>query len=104
MTSHENSCDTFASNPLLLAQVRPQLEATFSRHAGGASLLQTLFANVRTALLHGIQLVFLWSAIVMTVAIVLNVLLKNVPLRHSHAPVPEAQTTHTVKSPEWDLH
>jgi EmrB/QacA subfamily drug resistance transporter len=88
------------SNPLLLAQVRPQLEATFSRHAGGASLLQTLFANVRTALLHGIQLVFLWSAIVMTVAIVLNVLLKNVPLRHSHAPGPEAQTTQMVKSHE----
>jgi hypothetical protein len=83
--------------------MRPQLEATFSRYEGGANLLQTLFANVRTALLHGIQLVFLSSAIVMTVAIILNVLLKNVPLRHSHAPGPGAQT-HMVKSPEWDPH
>ena len=72
------------SNPPLLAQMRPQLEATFSRFENGASLLQVLFANVRTALLHGTQLVFLSSAIVMTMGIVLNVFLKNVPLRHSH--------------------
>jgi EmrB/QacA subfamily drug resistance transporter len=76
------------SNPLLLEQMRPQLIATFSRFENGAALLQGLFANVRTALLHGIQLVFLSSAIVMMVAIVLNVLLKNVPLRHGHAPEP----------------
>jgi len=76
------------SNPLLLAQVRPQLVAAFSHFENGPALLQTLFANVRIALLHGIQLVFLSSAIVKMIAIVLNVLLKNVPLKHSHAPEP----------------
>jgi predicted MFS family arabinose efflux permease len=76
------------SNPLLLGQMRPQLESTFSRLENGSSMLQTLFANVRTSLLHGIQLVFLSSAIVMTVAIVLNLLLKNVPLRHGRVPEP----------------
>lgn len=74
------------SNPLMLAQMRPQLEATFSHYANGLSLLQTLFANVRMALVHGIQLIFISSAIVMTAAVVLNILLKNVPLRHGHAP------------------
>jgi MFS family permease len=76
------------SNPLLLGQMRPQLEAAFGRLENGSSLLQTLYANVRTALLHGIQLVFLWSAMVMMLAVVLNVFLKNVPLKHSHAPEP----------------
>jgi len=76
------------SNPLLLEQMRPQLIATFSHVENGTALLQGLFANVRIALLHGIQLVFLSSAIVMMAAIVLNVLLKNVPLKHSHAPEP----------------
>src|SRR5579863_3873161 len=64
------------SNPLLLGQMRPQLVETFSHFENGPALLQTLFANVRIALLHGIQLVFLSSAIVKMIAIVLNVLLK----------------------------
>ena len=73
------------SNPLMLAQLRPQLEATFAKLPGGVGLLQTLFANVRTSLVHGLQLIFLSSAVVMTLAIVLNVLLRNIPLRH-HSP------------------
>ncbi|MBV9744498.1 MAG: MFS transporter [Acidobacteriia bacterium] len=77
------------SNPLLLAQLRPQLEATFARYADGPTILRNLFANVRTALLHGLQLIFLVSAVIMCAAVVLNILLKDVKLRRSHAPEPE---------------
>lgn len=73
------------SNPLMLAQMRPQLEATFAKLPGGTALLQVLFGNVRTALVHGLQLIFLTSAIVMTASIVLNVMLRNVPLKHHSA-------------------
>ena len=37
----------YFSNPLLLVQSRPQLEAVFARVPGGAALLQTLFTNVK---------------------------------------------------------
>jgi MFS family permease len=77
------------SNPLLLAQMRPQLEETFSRYSDGNEILQTLFAHVRTALLHGLQQIFFTSAVVMGLAVVLNVLLRDVKLRRSHAPEPE---------------
>jgi EmrB/QacA subfamily drug resistance transporter len=77
------------SNPLLLAQQRPQLEATFARYSEGATILQSLFANVRTSLLHGIQLIFVASALIMGAGVVLNILLKDVKLRRSHAPEPE---------------
>jgi EmrB/QacA subfamily drug resistance transporter len=75
------------SNPLLLAQIRPRLEAAFSRYPGGANLLHTLFANVRTSLTHGLQVIFLVGAVIMTAAVLLNVVLREVPLRgHASAP------------------
>lgn len=77
------------SNPLLLAQLRPRLESTFQQFPNGDHLLQSLFAAVRVALLHGIQLIFLASAVVMCAAIVPNVLLRNVPLRRHQAPEPK---------------
>jgi EmrB/QacA subfamily drug resistance transporter len=77
------------SNPLLLPQMRPQLEATFSHYENGPHMLQTLYGNVRTALLGGIRLIFLTSAVLMFGMIVLNVLLKDVPLRHGPAPASE---------------
>ena len=40
----------YFSNPLLLVQIRPQLEAAFGRVPGGLALLQTLFTNVKTSL------------------------------------------------------
>ncbi|PWU07824.1 MAG: hypothetical protein C5B51_09200, partial [Terriglobia bacterium] len=76
-------------NPLLLAQLRPRLEEEFGRIPGGLQLLQSLFANVRTSLLHGLQLIFLASAVIMCGSVILNVLLKNVPLRRHHVPEPE---------------
>jgi EmrB/QacA subfamily drug resistance transporter len=75
-------------NPLLLPQMRPQLDAIFGRYPEGPQLLQTLLASVRSGLVHGIQLIFFSSAILMTAAIVLNILLPNVPLRHGQAPKP----------------
>jgi EmrB/QacA subfamily drug resistance transporter len=77
------------SNPLLLAQRRPELEATFAHYSEGTAILQSLFGNVRTALLHGIQLIFVASAVIMCAGVVLNILLKDVKLRRSHAPEAE---------------
>ena len=67
------------SNPLMLAQMRPQLDAAFGPN--GKDLLNTLLANVRTSLIHGLQLIFISSAVLMTLAILLHVFLKNIPLR-----------------------
>jgi MFS family permease len=71
----------YFSNPLLLVQMRPQLEAAFGRTPGGLALMQTLFANVRTALTHGLQLVFFWGAVIMTAAVLLHLMLRSEPLR-----------------------
>jgi MFS family permease len=77
------------SNPLLLGQLRPQLDAMFGHSASGRELLQLLMANVRTGLLHGLQSIFFASAVIMTLAIILHVMLRDVPLRRHHAPEPE---------------
>jgi len=78
---------TFFNNPLLLIQMRPQMEAFFSRYPNGLALMQTLMVNVRESLVHGLHLIFLSSVCVMAGAAVLNLLLKNVPLRtHHYAP------------------
>jgi hypothetical protein len=44
---------------------------------------------VRIGLLNGLQRIFLASAIIMTLAIVLHIMLRDVPLRRHHAPEPE---------------
>jgi EmrB/QacA subfamily drug resistance transporter len=77
------------SNPLLLGQIRPKLDATFGGSPAGIHLLQMLLANVRIGLLHGLQRIFFASAVIMTLAIILHVLLRDVPLRRHHAPEPE---------------
>jgi len=80
----------YFNNPLLLVQMRPQIEALFSRYPNGLDLMQTLMLNVRESLVHGLHLIFVSSACVMGGAVVLNLLLKNVPLRtHHHAPSTE---------------
>src|SRR5262249_17420723 len=56
----------YFDNPLLLVQVRPQLERAFGAVPGGRQLLQTLLTSVNTSLLHGLQSVFFWSAVIMT--------------------------------------
>lgn len=77
------------SNPLLLAQMRPKLDATFGGSESGRHLLQLLLANVRTGLLNGLQRIFFVSAVLMTLAIVLHIALRDVPLRRHHVPEPE---------------
>jgi MFS family permease len=69
------------SNPLMLAQIRPQLEAGFGRYPGGLQLLKVLLANVRLALVRGIHEIFFVGAIIMCCAVVLNLFLKEVRLK-----------------------
>lgn len=77
------------SNPLRLNQMRDKLDAAFGNSPAGMHLLQTLMANVRAGLLHGLQRVFFASAVIMTLAIVLHLVLRDVPLRRHHIPEPE---------------
>ncbi|HTR36151.1 MAG TPA: MDR family MFS transporter [Bryobacteraceae bacterium] len=77
------------TNPLLLGQMRPKLDSTFGSYAGGMDVLHKLLANVRTGLIHGLQDIFFVSAILMSAAIILHLVLKDVKLRHHHAPEPE---------------
>ena len=80
----------YFDNPLLLMQVRPQLEAGFVRVPGGSALLQQMLVGVKAALLHGLQEIFFWSAVIMTASILLHLLLKREPLR-ARAPVESSQ-------------
>jgi EmrB/QacA subfamily drug resistance transporter len=78
----------FFSNPLMLQQVRPQLDAMFTRIPNGASILQSLFASVRVALARGLHLIFLSSAVIMTLAILVHFALPGLPLRGRKPPEP----------------
>ena len=79
------------NNPLLLPLIRPQLDAGFGKYPGGLKLLHTLLENVRISLVHGIQVIFLVGAVIMTSAVVLNLVLREIPLRGQHeAPAPVA--------------
>jgi len=81
-------------NPLMLAQFHDQLAMTFAKIPGGPAILQMLYGNVRAALVHGLQLIFISSAVVMTLAIGLNIALRNVPLRShagEHPPAPPVE-------------
>jgi len=71
----------YFSNPLMLVQIRPQLEQAFGRFPGGAAVLQTLFVNVKTSLESGLHLIFVCSAVIMTLSVLLHVLLRSEPLR-----------------------
>jgi len=68
-------------NPLLLVQMRAQMEAAFQQISGGMGLMQTLMAGVKTALAHGLHLIFVGSTVLTLGAVALNLVLKNVPLR-----------------------
>jgi hypothetical protein len=71
----------YFSNPLLLVQIRPQLEAAFNRAPGGRALLERLFVNVKTSLESGLHLIFVCSAVIMVLAVLLHLLLRSEPLR-----------------------
>jgi EmrB/QacA subfamily drug resistance transporter len=69
------------NNPLMLSQIRPQLEAGFGHYPGGLELLKLLMGNVRIALIHGIHAIFVVGAIIMSGAVVLNAFLREVKLK-----------------------
>ena len=69
----------------MLQQMRPQLEAAFAPET-----LRILFANVRNALIHGLHLIFLISAILMSLAVLLHVALRGIPLK-GRKPAPETE-------------
>ena len=71
----------YFENPLLLVQMRPQIEARVAEMPGGQAALDHLFAAVKTALAHGLKLVFFWSAVMMMVAVLVHVALRSEPLR-----------------------
>jgi len=77
------------SNPLLLSQMRPQLQTTFSRLKNGPQVLERLYASVGPALLGGIRWIFLISAFLVVVVLAMNLLIKDVPLRHGPVTSPE---------------
>jgi len=54
----------YFANPLLLMQVRGQMETAFARFPGGTALLQTLFDHVRASLASGLHLIFVSSAVI----------------------------------------
>lgn len=71
----------YFSNPLLLVQLRPQIEASIAHTPGGLFVLRGLFAAVRTSLAHGLERIFFWSAVIMTAAVLLHLALRSEPLR-----------------------
>jgi EmrB/QacA subfamily drug resistance transporter len=75
--------------PLMLMQIRSQLEVVFSLQPHGRDLLHALLDNVRVALLDGLHDIFLAGAILMVVAVGANLLLRDIPLRKKHGPVAE---------------
>jgi EmrB/QacA subfamily drug resistance transporter len=75
------------SNPMLLSQMRPQLEDAFSRH-GGLELLTSLLASVGPALARGLHLIFVASAVMMTLVIFIHAAIRGLRLRGA-APEPE---------------
>jgi MFS family permease len=71
----------YFQNPLLLVQMRPQIEAEVAQTPGGLAMLQSLASAVRTSLSHSLELIFFWSAVLMSAAILLHLVLRNEPLR-----------------------
>jgi EmrB/QacA subfamily drug resistance transporter len=82
------SLTAFFSNPLLLVQMRPQIEASFSQTPGGLGVLSALFGAVRNSLEHGITEIFFWSAVIMGLAVLVHLALRSEPLR-TQMPEPE---------------
>jgi EmrB/QacA subfamily drug resistance transporter len=68
-------------NPLQLVQIRAALETQFGAQPGGAALLATLLNNVKESLVYAIQGSFILAAILLGITLVVNIFLKEIPLR-----------------------
>ena len=77
------------SNPLLLPEMRPQLEAVFSQYETGASCAGHTVRARGYGITSVIESIFLISAVLMVGLFLLNLLIKDVPLRHGPPPSPE---------------
>lgn len=84
----------FFKNPLMLGPMRSQLEAGFGRYPGGLQLLHVLMANVRNSLIHGLNRIFISSAVIMSLAVILHLFLKDVKLRGRTTDVVDAPPAH----------
>jgi predicted MFS family arabinose efflux permease len=71
----------YLMNPILLAQSRPQLATIFASTPGGLAMVQPLVASVKTSLMHGLQEVFFFAAVLTAIAVVPHLFLKREPLR-----------------------
>ena len=60
----------------------------FAKAPGGLAMLQGMLLNVKAALLHGLQQVFFFGAVMMVAAVVPHLFLKRVPSR----PAPQRRT------------
>jgi len=83
----------YFSNPLLLVQMRPQIEATVAQTPGGLMALQGVFIAVRSALAESLELVFFWSAVIMVLAVLAHLGLRAEPLR-TRAAEPDTSSMH----------
>jgi EmrB/QacA subfamily drug resistance transporter len=75
----------YLMNPVLLAQSRDKLAVIFMKTPGGLGTVQALVASVKMSLLHGLQAVFLYGAVIMSAAVVLHLFLRREPLRTREA-------------------
>lgn len=71
----------YLTNPILLAQSRQELAAIFMKTPGGLRMVQPVISAVKTALLHGLQEVFFFGAVLMALAIVPHLFIKREPPR-----------------------
>jgi MFS family permease len=69
------------NNPLQLRQISA---LTSTLPPGQLLLIQRLFGNVRQASLEGLHSIFVMGAVLMSVAVVVNFFLREVPLRKKH--------------------
>jgi EmrB/QacA subfamily drug resistance transporter len=75
----------YLMNPVLLAQSRDKLAAIFMKTPGGLGMVQPLVTSVKTSLMHGLQGVFFYGAVIMSISIVFHLLLRREPLRTREA-------------------
>jgi len=75
----------YLTNPILLAQSRSELAAILMKAPGGLAMVQPVIVSVKTALLHGLQQVFFFGAVIMVIAVVPHLFLKREPLRSRSA-------------------
>jgi EmrB/QacA subfamily drug resistance transporter len=86
-------------NPLLVVRNREHLQTVLGQQAEGAELMHRLLENVRNGLVHGLHLVFLMVAVLMTAGIAVNLFLREAPLRKRAVPAASGTTRQTAVEP-----